>query len=110
MGQGDNNYSKEWCGGTHVSRTGDSGLFKISSEGCGAAGVRRIEAITGENALAYLRATEGKLKKVGDLVRGGADDIYAKAEQLLDSGQQLDRELAATKGKLASTADGGDRN
>src|SRR3546814_1164789 len=91
MGQGDNNYSKEWCGGTHVSRTGDIGLFKITSEGGVAAGVRRIEAITGENALAYLRATEGKLKKVGDLVRGGADEIYAKVEQLLERGKQLDR-------------------
>src|SRR3546814_9983884 len=61
-------------------------------------------AITGENALAYLRATEGKLKKVGDLVRGGADEIYAKVEQLLERGKQLDREIAALKGKLASSA------
>src|SRR3546814_214022 len=104
MGQGDNNYSTELCGGTHVSRTGDIGLFKSTAEGGAAAGVLRIEAITGENALAYLRASEGKLKKVGDLVRGGADEIYAKVEQLLERGKQLDREIAALKGKLASSA------
>ena len=104
MGQGDNNYSTELCGGTHVSRTGDIGLFKIISEGGVAAGVRRIEAITGENALAYLRATENTLKKVGELVRGGADEVYDKVEQLLERGKQLDREIAALKNKLASSA------
>jgi alanyl-tRNA synthetase len=104
MGRGDNNYSTELCGGTHVSRTGDIGLFKIVSEGGVAAGVRRIEAITGENALAYLRATENTLKKVGELVRGGADEVYAKVEQLLERGRQLDKELAALKNKLASSA------
>jgi alanyl-tRNA synthetase len=104
MGHGDNNYSTELCGGTHVARTGDIGLFKIVTEGGVAAGVRRIEAITGENALAYLRATENTLKKVGELVRGGADEVYAKVEQLLDRGRQLDREIAALKNKLASSA------
>src|SRR3546814_17666435 len=102
MGQGDNNYSKEWCGGTHVSRTGDIGLFKITSEGGVAAGVRRIEAITGENALAYLRAPAAKLKQVGDLVRGDADEIYATVEQLPDRAQPLDRDIAALNGHTTS--------
>ncbi|WP_028080650.1 alanine--tRNA ligase [Solimonas soli] len=104
MGQGDNNFSTELCGGTHVSRTGDIGLFKIVSEGGVAAGVRRIEAITGENSLAYLRGLDGKLKKVGELVRGNADDVDAKVEQLIERSKQLDKEIAALKGKLASSA------
>ncbi|WP_020650508.1 alanine--tRNA ligase [Solimonas variicoloris] len=97
-------YSTELCGGTHVSRTGDIGLFKIVSESGVAAGVRRVEAITGENSLAYLRAAEGKLKKIGDLVRGSADDAIAKVEQLVERGRQQDKEIAALKGKLASSA------
>ncbi len=97
-------YSTELCGGTHVSRTGDIGLFKIVSEGGVAAGVRRVEAITGENALTYLRETEGKLKTAADLVRGNADDVGTKIEQLLDRSKQLEKELAALKGKLASSA------
>ncbi len=97
-------YSTELCGGTHVSRTGDIGLFKIVAEGGVAAGVRRVEAVTGENALAYLRETEGKLKRAADLVRGNADDIGTKIEQLIDRSKQLEKELAALKGKLASSA------
>jgi len=97
-------YSTELCGGTHVSRTGDIGLFKIVAEGGVAAGVRRVEAITGENALAYLRETEGRLKKAAELVRGSADDLTTKIEQVLAHGRQLEKELAALKGKLASTA------
>ena len=97
-------FSTELCGGTHVSRTGDIGLFKIVAEGGVAAGVRRVEAVTGENALAYLRETEGKLKKAADLVRGSADDIGSKIEQLIERGKQLEKELAALKGKLASSA------
>jgi len=104
MGQGDNNFSTELCGGTHVSRTGDIGLFKIIAEGGVAAGVRRIEAITGENTLSYLRATENKLKKLGELVRGSADEVYAKVEQLIERSKQLDRDIAALKGKLAAGA------
>ncbi|MGH8444621.1 MAG: DHHA1 domain-containing protein, partial [Solimonas sp.] len=94
----------ELCGGTHVSRTGDIGLFKIVSEGGVAAGIRRIEAITGENSLAYLRGTENTLKRVGELVRGSADDVQAKVEALIERGKQLDKEIAALKGKLASSA------
>jgi len=97
-------YSTELCGGTHVARTGDIGLFKILAEGGVAAGVRRIEAVTGDNALAYLRETEGKLKHAAELVRGGADDLVSKIEQLLERNKQLEKELAALKGKLASSA------
>jgi alanyl-tRNA synthetase len=97
-------FSTELCGGTHVSRTGDIGLFKIVAEGGVASGVRRIEAVTGENALALLRETEGKLKKAADLLRGTPDDVGQKIEQLVERGKQLEKELAALKGKLASSA------
>ncbi|MGQ0697054.1 MAG: alanine--tRNA ligase [Panacagrimonas sp.] len=99
-------YSTELCGGTHVSRTGDIGLFKIVSESGVAAGVRRVEAITGENALIYLRDTEGKLKQAGDLVRAGRDDLAEKIQQVIERGKQLEKELAALKSKLASSAGG----
>nr|WP_240954077.1 alanine--tRNA ligase [Solimonas marina] len=104
MGRGENNFSTELCGGTHVSRTGDIGLFKIVSEGGVAAGIRRVEAITGENVLSYLRQTEARLKRVGELVRGGVDDVESKVEQLLERGKQLDKDIAALKGKLAASA------
>jgi alanyl-tRNA synthetase len=95
-------HSTELCGGTHVARTGDIGLFKIVSEGGVAAGIRRVEAITGEGALAYLRDTEKKLSDAAALVRGNADDLATKIQQLLDRNKQLEKDLAATKQKLAS--------
>ena len=106
MGPPEENYSTELCGGTHVSRTGDIGLFKIIAESGVAAGVRRVEAITGENALSYLRETEGRLKQAGDLVRAGRDDLTDKIQQVLERGKQLEKELAALKSKLASSAGG----
>ncbi|MGQ0587088.1 MAG: DHHA1 domain-containing protein, partial [Gammaproteobacteria bacterium] len=95
-------HSTELCGGTHVARTGDIGLFKITSEGGVAAGIRRVVAITGEGALAYLRDTEHKLAGAAALVRGTADDLAAKVQQLLDRTKALEKELAATRQKLAS--------
>ena len=97
-------YSVELCGGTHVARTGDIGLFKIVSEGGVAAGIRRIEAVTGENALAYVSELESKLKSAAGLLRAGANDLGAKIEQTLDRVKQLEKELAAAKGKLAASA------
>jgi alanyl-tRNA synthetase len=99
-------FSTELCGGTHVTRTGDIGMFKIISESGVAAGVRRVEAITGENALTYLRETEGKLKQAGDLVRAGRDDLADKIQLALDRSKALEKELAALKSKLASSAGG----
>ncbi len=99
-------YSTELCGGTHVSRTGDIGLFKIVSESGVAAGVRRIEAVTGDNTLAYLRDTEGRLKRAADLLRAGPDELSGKIEQLQERARQLEKELAALKAKLAASAGG----
>jgi alanyl-tRNA synthetase len=95
-------HSTELCGGTHVARTGDIGLFKITSEGGIAAGIRRVVAITGEGALAYLRETEQKLAGAAVLVRGNPDELATKVQALLDRNKALEKELAATRQKLAS--------
>jgi alanyl-tRNA synthetase len=97
-------FSTELCGGTHVARTGDIGLFKIVAEGGVAAGIRRIEAVTGENALNYVRDTEARLKVAADLLRAGRDDLAEKIQQQLDRSKALEKELATLKGKLASSA------
>jgi len=105
VGMGD--FSTELCGGTHVQRTGDIGLFKIVSEGGVAAGVRRIEAVTGAGALAYVRQTEDRLQLVAELVRGSRDDVARKVEQLQVRVKGLEKELEQTRARLAS-GQGGD--
>jgi alanyl-tRNA synthetase len=95
-------FSTELCGGTHVRRTGDIGLFKIVSEGGVAAGVRRIEAVTGAGALAQVRESEQRLLAVAELVRGSPEDAMRKVEQLLARAKSLEKELADLRGKLAS--------
>jgi alanyl-tRNA synthetase len=96
--------SKELCGGTHVKRTGDIGLFKIVAEGGVAAGVRRVEAITGDNALAYTQNLERDLKGTAMLLKvpawGGM--VPLSVEQLQNEKRSLEKEIAALKGKLAS--------
>ena len=105
VGMGD--FSTELCGGTHVQRTGDIGLFKIVAEGGVAAGVRRIEAVTGAGALAYVRQTEDRLQLVAELVRGSRDDVARKVEQLQARVKGLEKELEQTRARLAS-GQGGD--
>ena len=95
-------FSTELCGGTHVGRSGDIGLFKIVSEGGIAAGVRRIEAVTGQGALDVVNATEATLREVAGLVKANKDDVPAKVEQLVERTRALERELAALRRKLAS--------
>ncbi len=97
-------YSTELCGGTHVGRTGDIGLFKITSEGGVSAGVRRIEAVTGQGALDYVAAEEARLREAADLVGGNSHDVVDKIRQLGDRYKRLERELEALKAKLASGA------
>ncbi|MDR3418375.1 MAG: alanine--tRNA ligase [Nevskia sp.] len=97
-------FSTELCGGTHVGRTGDIGLFKVVAESGVAAGVRRVEAITGENAVAYVRELENRLRDAAALLRSGRDDLVDKVQQLLDRNKQLEKDLAQLKGKLASSA------
>ncbi|MDH4612708.1 alanine--tRNA ligase [Pseudomonas sp. BN102] len=97
-------FSVELCGGTHVSRTGDIGLFKIVSEGGVAAGVRRIEAVTGAAALAYLNGAEEQLKEAAGLVKGSRDNLLDKLSGLLERNRQLEKELEQLKAKAASAA------
>jgi hypothetical protein len=95
-------FSMELCGGTHVERVGDIGIFKILSESGVAAGVRRIEAITAEGALEYLDHTDQIVKEVAGLVRGSRDDVKAKVADALDRIRQLEKENRSLKDKLAS--------
>jgi alanyl-tRNA synthetase len=95
-------FSTELCGGTHVSRAGDIGLFKILSESGIAAGVRRIEAVTGRGALTWVNANETLLRDVAGLLRSGRDDVTSKVSQLLERNRSLERELDKLRQKLAS--------
>lgn len=97
-------YSTELCGGTHVNRTGDIGLFKITSEGGVSAGVRRIEAVTGQGALDYVDAEEARLAEAADLLGGSAADVVEKIRALGQRQKQLERELDAVKAKVAAGA------
>ena len=94
--------SKELCGGTHVQRTGDIGLFKIVAEGGVAAGVRRVEAITGDNALSYAQNLEGTVKGLAALLKATPHDVPARVAAAQDQIRALEKEIAALKGKLAS--------
>ncbi len=94
--------SRELCGGTHTSRTGDIGLFSITAEGGVAAGVRRVEAVTGDNALTYMQGMESALGGVAGTLKVLPKDVPARVSAVLDQVKKLERELAALKGKLAS--------
>jgi alanyl-tRNA synthetase len=95
--------SRELCGGTHVKRTGDIGLFKIVAESGVAAGIRRLEAVTGENALAYIQERELQLQQVADAVKVQPQEAVARITQILDNVKHLERELGRLKSKLASS-------
>ncbi|MDB5800116.1 MAG: alanyl-tRNA synthetase [Rhodocyclales bacterium] len=94
--------SRELCGGTHVGRTGDIGFFKIVSESGVAAGVRRVEAITGENALNYMLARDTQLAEVSSTLKVPTPEVGHKLAQVLDGVRVLEKEIAALKSKLAS--------
>jgi alanyl-tRNA synthetase len=95
--------SRELCGGTHVKRTGDIGLFKVTSEGGVAAGIRRIEAVTGTNALAYLQQLESTVHTVAGSLKAAPTELQGRVTQVLDQVRSLEKELAQLKGKLASS-------
>jgi alanyl-tRNA synthetase len=95
-------FSMELCGGTHVGRSGDIGFFKITSEGGVAAGVRRIEAITGEAAVEYVEQNDALLKDVAGLLRGSREDLREKVRDALDRVRQMEKEVRALKDRLAS--------
>jgi alanyl-tRNA synthetase len=95
-------FSMELCGGTHVGRSGDIGFFKITSEGGVAAGVRRIEALTGEAAVEYVEQGDALLKDVAGLLRGSREDLREKVRDALDRVRQIEKEVRALKDRLAS--------
>lgn len=97
-------FSVELCGGTHVSRTGDIGLMRITSETGIASGVRRIEAVTGAVALQLFDETQHKLAEVAAVVKGNKDNVGDKVKQLLEGNKQLEKQLEQLKAKMASAA------
>jgi alanyl-tRNA synthetase len=97
-------FSTELCGGTHVQRTGDIGLFKIVSEGGISAGVRRIEAVTGAAALELVQQQEAHARELAALLGGSGDQVLAKVQALLDKLKREEKELAALKSKLAASS------
>jgi alanyl-tRNA synthetase len=100
-------YSIELCGGTHVRRTGDIGLLKIVSESAVASGVRRIEALTGEGARAYLAAQEARVREAAELLKVSPDDMIERLTAVLDERRKLERQLQEAKRELALGAGGG---
>ena len=94
--------SRELCGGTHVNATGDIGLFKVIAESGVAAGVRRIEAVTGANALAYLQSLEDTVSQAAGSLKAPAAELNGRIAQVLDQVRALEKEVASLKGKLAS--------
>jgi alanyl-tRNA synthetase len=97
-------FSTELCGGTHVGRTGDIGLFKIASEAGVASGVRRIEAVTGAGALGYVADEERRLSEFSQLLSAHGDDAVEKLRQLFDKQKKLERELESLRAKAAGSA------
>ena len=101
---GEDDFSVELCGGTHVARTGDIGLLRITGESGVAAGVRRIEGVTGEGALALVEATDHRLAAVCDVVKGNSDNVATKVSALRSENRDLEKEIARLKQKLATGA------
>jgi len=92
-------FSTELCGGTHVHRSGEIGIFKLQAEASVAAGVRRVEAVTGEGALDLIRAYEQRLKEIGGLLRAGVDDTVERVRKLLQQQKELEREIESLRGQ-----------
>ncbi|MGH9893506.1 MAG: DHHA1 domain-containing protein, partial [bacterium] len=94
------NFSTELCGGTHVHRSGEIGMFKLQTEGGIAAGVRRVEAVTGEGALDLIRRYEQRLREIGELVRASEDETVDKVKKLMQQQRDLEKEIERLRGQL----------
>lgn len=97
-------FSKELCGGTHVKRTGDIGVFKITNETGVAAGVRRVEALTGAGVLQWFASQENQLQEIAKLLKSGRDNILEKTKKNFEYTQQLEKQITQLQAKLASGA------
>ncbi len=97
-------FSIELCGGTHVERTGDIGLFKLVSEGAVAAGIRRVEAVTGETAIEWLHGQQKVLQQSAELLKADGNSLVEKIQQLQDKAKRTEKELQQLKDKLAAQA------
>ena len=106
LGTGGNTYSLELCGGTHVKRTGDIGLVKIISEGASASGIRRVEALTGDAAVAYVENRDNTLASAANLLKSNPDEISDRIRSLLDERRNLQNELADLRKQLALSGGG----
>ena len=106
LSMGSDGFSKELCGGTHVNRTGDIGLFRITLEASAAAGVRRIEAVTGEHALAVMRRQERALSEIAATVKSSLDNAADRVRSQAQKVRELEKEIERLKQKLASGAGG----
>jgi len=106
LSMGEDDFSVELCGGTHVDRTGDIGLLRIVSESGVASGVRRIEGVTGDGALALVDLHEQRLAEVCDVVKSSADAVVIRVAALRSENKELEKEIARLKQKLASSAGG----
>jgi alanyl-tRNA synthetase len=95
--------SKELCGGTHVQRTGDIGSFKIVSESGVAAGIRRLEAVTGSNVLDFLQTLESRINEAAQILKAAPHELAPRVTQLQDNIRQLERELERVSSKLAAS-------
>jgi alanyl-tRNA synthetase len=100
-------FSRELCGGTHVRRTGDIGVCKIVYEGSIAAGVRRIEAVTGEGALRQYQETSGAVRRIAEMVQAGEPELVEHVEKMLATERQLEKQVEQLKNKLAQEKVGG---
>ena len=98
--------SMELCGGTHVKQTGDIGLLKVVHESAIAAGVRRIEAVTGKEALTHVQKAEEELKKAAGLLKASPLEVFDRTEKILKQTRELEKEIEALKGKLAARDSG----
>ncbi len=101
-------YSLELCGGTHVARTGDIGMFALTAETASAAGIRRIEALTGQAAMAELRRVDGELAEIAGMLKAQSGDVVNKVRALADERKTLAAEVATLKRQLAMGSGGGD--